>query len=144
MSEPPISLEAIKALTASEIQADPASEEEQSEIFAKASQAEELEQARLKNETLRLENEGLNLKNANLILENNTRKDNNDARKDFKEKIFSLTVVWLLLVIVIIICVGVGWLKLGEKVLIALITSGSVNVLAFFLNVTKYLYHNDK
>ncbi len=144
MSDEPINVKALDTLAVTGTQPDSASEEEQSETFAKASQEQEIIQARLKNETLRLENEGLNLKNANLTLENQTRTDNNTARKGFAEKIFGLTIGWLALVVTIVVCVGCGWLKLSEKVLIALITSGSVNVLAFFLNVTRYLYHNDK
>ena len=66
--------------------------------------------------------------------------DNIIARKIYAKLIFLLNVAWLGAILWIIIASGSGWYKISDTVLVALITSTTVNITAFFLVVTRYLF----
>lgn len=74
----------------------------------------------------------------------NNIEQNTSERKKFAELIYILTVIWLILVLSIVISTGHGILRLSDKVLITLITTSTVNVLAFFTAVTLYLFNKNK
>lgn len=71
-------------------------------------------------------------------------KDDNEARKNFSQWIFTLTVMWLFFILMIIGCVGKKFIYLSDTVLVTLITTSTINVLAFFTAVTIYLFNKDK
>lgn len=56
--------------------------------------------------------------------------------------IFWLIVIWLLIILVIVVLTGLEKLTLSDAVLIALITTTTANIAAFFLGVVKYLFPN--
>lgn len=70
--------------------------------------------------------------------------DNIIARKIYAKLIFLLNVAWLGAILWIIIASGSGWYKISDTVLVALITSTTVNITAFFLVVTRYLFPSAK
>ena len=61
-------------------------------------------------------------------------------RKRYAFYIFCMVCVWLFSIITIIILVGANVLKISDAVQIALITSTTLNVITFFVIVTKYLF----
>lgn len=61
-------------------------------------------------------------------------------RKRFAQLIFFMVVGWLVVILGIIVAEGLGWLIIPESVTLALIGSTTVNVTAFFVIVTKYLF----
>lgn len=63
-----------------------------------------------------------------------------DERKKFAKWIFWMVVGWLVVILGIIICSGSKCLILSDAVVIALISSTTVNVTTFFVIVTKYLF----
>ncbi len=76
-------------------------------------------------------------------------------RKAYANKIFVMMCIWLALILLIVILQGSGGSKfetqkmeyllvfnLSETTVVTLITTTTLNVLAFFLVVTKYLFPN--
>ncbi|GAA4449014.1 hypothetical protein GCM10023189_07760 [Nibrella saemangeumensis] len=61
-------------------------------------------------------------------------------RKKFAQWIFWMVVGWLVVILGIIIAEGLGYLNIPEAVTLGLIGSTTVNVTAFFVIVTKYLF----
>jgi hypothetical protein len=61
-------------------------------------------------------------------------------RKKFAQRIFWMVVMWLFVILGIIIAEGLHWLDIPQAVTIALIGSTTINVTAFFVIVTKYLF----
>lgn len=61
-------------------------------------------------------------------------------RKKFAKWIFWMVVGWLIVILGIIICTGRGLLRLSDAVVLGLIGSTTVNITAFFVIVTKYLF----
>jgi hypothetical protein len=61
-------------------------------------------------------------------------------RKRYANKIFTVVVVWLFLILVILLLVGFGLMILSDAVLIALISSTTANVTIFLVIVAKYLF----
>lgn len=70
--------------------------------------------------------------------------DDNRARKAFSYWIFTITVLWMFLVLMIVLQCGRGTLRLSDGVLIALITTTTANVFGFFYVVVNYLFNKDK
>lgn len=71
-------------------------------------------------------------------------KDDNEARKNFSQRIFTLTVMWLFFILLIVLGCAMNIIHLSDSVLIALITTSTINVLGFFTAVTLYLFNKDK
>jgi hypothetical protein len=69
---------------------------------------------------------------------------NVEARKRYSNRIFITTSGWLISVVCILIAVGLGWLKLSDSILIALLGTTTINVLGFFVIVIQYLFNKDK
>lgn len=67
-------------------------------------------------------------------------RQNIDFRKDFSDRIFTITVLWIFAIIVIVLQVGRGNLVYSDGVLITLITTTTINVLAFLLAVVNYIF----
>ena len=63
-----------------------------------------------------------------------------ELRKKFAHRIFFMVVAWLVVILAIIICTGMKLLAISDAVLLGLIGSTTVNVTAFFVIVTKYLF----
>lgn len=72
---------------------------------------------------------------------NDTLKQNHEERKKYARHIFYITCIWSILIFLLVIFQGLSWLSISEKVLIALITSTTVNFFGFFFLVTKYLFN---
>ena len=72
---------------------------------------------------------------------NATLAQNNAERKTYAIRIFKLTCIWAFVIFAIVISQGLGKMSLSDKVLIALITSTTINFFGFFLLVVKYLFH---
>ncbi|HZH67039.1 MAG TPA: hypothetical protein VEY10_19270 [Flavisolibacter sp.] len=71
-------------------------------------------------------------------------RQDNEGRKVLRDAIFTVTVVWMLLVLLMVWHSGSGKLKLSDSVLIALITTTTANVFGFLYVVVNYLYNRDK
>ncbi|MEA5425833.1 MULTISPECIES: hypothetical protein [Arcicella] len=61
-------------------------------------------------------------------------------RKKFAKWIFFMVVGWLISIVAIIVFVGLKLLLLSDSIILGLIGSTTINVTAFFLAVTKYLF----
>lgn len=71
-------------------------------------------------------------------------RQDNEGRKVLRDAIFTVTVVWMFLVLVIVWQAGAGRLHLSDAVLIALITTTTANVFGFLYVVVNYLYNKEK
>lgn len=69
-------------------------------------------------------------------------KNDIELRKIFARRLFASTWIWLFIVLIMIVCAGMGKLHLSDKVLIALLGAGSVNVISMLIIVCKYLFHH--
>lgn len=78
-----------------------------------------------------------------------SKKQDREQRKEFAAKIFSLTVGWLVCVVLILLfqgwgiafsCVETDRFHLSDSVLIALITGASVNIIGLMAIVIRYLF----
>ena len=70
-----------------------------------------------------------------------SRSNNISARKTFAWAIFAMVSLWLAAVLSVTVLTGLKVLVLDKAVLIALIVSGSANVISLFSLVAKYLFH---
>ncbi len=75
------------------------------------------------------------------ILDLTSRSNNINARKTFAWAIFTMVSLWLAAVLTVTVLSGMKALVLDKAVLIALIISGSANVISLFSLVAKYLFH---
>ena len=66
------------------------------------------------------------------------------ARKLFAPTIYGTSVVWLSAVLVVLILCGRKWLELSDAVLIALLTTTTINVLAWFVAVVAFLFDHNR
>ncbi len=69
---------------------------------------------------------------------------NMGERKLYAESIYMFTCIWCLFLAVILIGKGMDKLNFSDEIIIALITSTTVNVFVFFRYVTKYLFNAEK
>ncbi|HLA58833.1 MAG TPA: hypothetical protein VK622_08730 [Puia sp.] len=67
-------------------------------------------------------------------------RSNNEGRRDYAKKTFWLTVSWIFVILATTILSGLKVFILSDAVLIALITTTTLNVFGFFLLVMKYLF----
>lgn len=82
----------------------------------------------------------LNLEEVSKLVDIDGKKQDISERKKFAKWIFWMLLGWLAIILGIIVSVGFSWIKLSDSVIIALITSTTLNVAGFFLAVTKYLF----
>ena len=75
-------------------------------------------------------------------LENIATADTIKARRFFTSRLFWITYAWLILVLIIVLADGWKWgaFTLPDGVLIALITTTTINVIAVFKAVTEHLF----
>ena len=66
------------------------------------------------------------------------------ARESYASKIFWTLIAWLIGVYALIILVGLETLTISDSVLIALVTSTTINVIGLFGFVMRYLFHRRK
>lgn len=71
-------------------------------------------------------------------------KDDNRNRRNLSRAILLTTILWMLLILFIVYRAGQGKLNLSDTVLVALITTTTVNVFGFLLVVVNYLFNKDK
>jgi hypothetical protein len=67
-----------------------------------------------------------------------------EFRAFYSNAIFWVTVLWVVAILVVTILCGKDILCLDNKVLIALISTTTVNVFAFFVLVVKYMFQSPK
>ena len=68
------------------------------------------------------------------------RKQDRRERKRYAELVFRLVCWWLVGVIALVCCSGLGALELGEMVLVTIVGSTTASVVAIFVVVAKYLF----
>ena len=89
--------------------------------------------------------EKLALANERLEDENERLRDVHELRKEYIPKLFGLTCVWLVVVAVFLWKVAGGRdFYLYDNVLIALITSTTINVIGIFLIAARWLFPTQK
>ena len=89
--------------------------------------------------------EKLALNNERLEDENERLRDVHELRKEYIPRLFGLTCVWLVVVTVFLWRVAGGWnFYLSDNVLIALITSTTINVIGIFLIAARWLFPTQK
>jgi hypothetical protein len=101
------------------------------------------EQKELEGERLQeLEKKALELQ----LLKAQIRKfeDDNQGRREFSRSIFTVTVIWMFLVLMIVIQCANGKWHLSDSVLIALITTTTATVIGIFIIVANYLFNREK
>lgn len=69
-------------------------------------------------------------------------KQDREQRKPFSVVLFVFMCVYMLVAILIVVCCGLEWLKLSDKVLITMLTTTLANIIGIFSFVAKYLYYN--
>ncbi|KAB2914478.1 MAG: hypothetical protein F9K23_13710 [Bacteroidetes bacterium] len=94
----------------------------------------------LDDEKQELDLEAKRLKNEESKLKLTALKEYLEARKDFANLIFTLVCVWLFFILVIVIATGKGNLVLSDTVLVALITTTTINVCGFLYVIAKFLF----
>lgn len=63
------------------------------------------------------------------------------AKISYAKRIFSFVVIWCTIILILVVCNGLNWLSISEKVLIVLISSTTLNIIGLFTFVLKYMYH---
>jgi hypothetical protein len=71
-------------------------------------------------------------------------KHQNHLRLYFTKPIFWISIGWIFVIIIITILNGCNILHLKSPELVALITTTTINVFAFFIIVVKYIFPNKK
>lgn len=79
---------------------------------------------------------------ARLTAELDQMRQNTQERKKYAQRIFWMVSTWLIIILLMIVAVGLRGLILSDAVVLGLIGSTTINVTAFFLSVTKYLFPN--
>lgn len=113
-------------------------------LFAAVQKAARFERSAAKTEDseLRIEDERKTLEVGGLRDELERLKNLHTIRKVYLGLLFSLTVVWLLIVVVCVLMAGFHFsgFTLSDSVLIAFITSTTLSVLGLFHFAAKWLY----
>jgi len=74
-------------------------------------------------------------------LANDITEDDKNERKHYTSLIFTLVAMWLIMVLVVFVATGKGFLKYSDSVIITLLATTTVNVIGLFVIVANYLYH---
>ena len=69
------------------------------------------------------------------------RKEDREQRKQYSKKLFIFVCVYLSIVVLVVIFCGCQCLTIDSKVLIALLSTTTANVIGLFAVVAKYLFH---
>lgn len=70
--------------------------------------------------------------------------EDNKSRRAFSEAILTITVFWMLAVLLIFYQTGKGVLHFSDSVLITLLTTTTANVFGFLYVIVNYLFNKDK
>lgn len=70
--------------------------------------------------------------------------EENSLRKQYSDNIFTVTVIWMFLILLMVVACGQKTLVLSDSVIIALITTTTANVAGFLYVVVNYLFNKDK
>jgi hypothetical protein len=73
-------------------------------------------------------------------LQNDIVEQDKNERKDYANVLFTLTTIWLFLVLGIFVSVGRGVLVYSDSVIITLLTTTTANVLGLVIIVANYLF----
>jgi hypothetical protein len=73
-------------------------------------------------------------------LQNDIVEQDKNERKDYANVMFTLTTIWLFLVLGIFVSVGRGVLVYSDSVIITLLTTTTANVLGLVIIVANYLF----
>lgn len=73
-------------------------------------------------------------------LQNDIVEQDKNERKDYANVLFTVTVIWLFLVLGIFISVGRGVLVYSDSVIITLLTTTTANVISLVVIVANYLF----
>jgi hypothetical protein len=73
-------------------------------------------------------------------LQNDIIEQDKNERKDYATVLFTVTIMWLFLVLGIFISVGKGMLVYSDSVIITLLTTTTANVLGLVAIVANYLF----
>ncbi len=84
--------------------------------------------------------EELKAKVKKLTIDNRSREQDILDRRIYGAVITVITIAWLVVVLVYVNRQGRGEYKLSDSVMVALLSTTSVNVIALFASVAKYLY----
>ncbi|HYG15916.1 MAG TPA: hypothetical protein VEC12_09195 [Bacteroidia bacterium] len=95
-------------------------------------------------EAKELDIKALKLKNKKKKLKLKALRQYFKARKQFAQHIFTLVCVWLFFILIIVVASGQKKLELSDTVLVALITTTTINVSAFLVIVANFLFPNKK
>lgn len=63
-----------------------------------------------------------------------------ENRKRYAGRIFYLLAAWIAAIFALVVADGVGWIEVSDAVLIALISGTTLNVIALFAIVARYLF----
>jgi len=71
-----------------------------------------------------------------------SNRQDREERKKFAKKIFQMLGLFLMVILIIVVCCAINCLSfyLSDTVIIALLTTTTVNVIGIFLVVVKYLF----
>lgn len=69
-------------------------------------------------------------------------KQDRKQRKPFSIALFIFMCIYMFMAMLIVICCGIGWLKLPDGVIITMLTTTLANIIGIFSFVAKYLYHS--
>lgn len=112
----------------------------QNEQEGEASNQSDLDFEKESSTRTREEIKYLQLQNAKLQEEVHDTQQNRQQRVEYASKVFNLVCAWLYGLGILIMMDGAKMLALKEKVLIALITGTSINVIALMAVVIRYLF----
>jgi len=73
-------------------------------------------------------------------LQNDIVEQDKNERKDYANVLFTVTIIWLFLVLGIFISVGRGILVYSDSVIITLLTTTTANVVGLVIIVANYLF----
>ena len=75
-------------------------------------------------------------------LENRNTEQNINLRRKFSWAIYGFVVVFVCVILVILICCGLGWLILSDSILLALVTTMTTTIVGLLVFVLKYFFPN--
>lgn len=77
-------------------------------------------------------------------IDNDAKEQDKGQRKIYAALIFIIMTIWLIFVLVIFVLIGNGYLFYSDNVVIAFLTTTTVNVIGIFLIVARYLFPDRK
>lgn len=75
-------------------------------------------------------------------LENRNTEQNIELRRKFSWAIYYFVVSFVCVILVILVCCGLGWLILSDSILLALVTTMTTTIVGLLVFVLKYFFPN--